>query len=761
MSNNGNSIIGVCVVDFHHTRGPEVEYWCGLEDKVDSKLLWPNLPFQALPDGSHSFQETFTYFTLLFNTKTNSSPESAVALGSEESSSKECTTLFAISCSQQLKSNELINKDEDVVRSTVQKAIVVISYQPIYGQIKDKLSIVTNVFFSQKNFHDRKIIDSLLDNLKLLFDYNNNNDSNKQEIKTSSNGTILNKKETSLYVGLNLRKIILDFKSNILLILKAILLEKKIIFYGNNVENLCNLQFGLISLIPNLISHLQNSGSPLLYDDNKDIAIVDSFKSSDRDSVLKFLGFPLNVFEKGGLFSPYTPLQQLNDITDPRTNFFVIGTSNSLLSERKSELCQIYVDTNDNSITMVDKSLQSLLQLSNNDKRWMEHLTSVVTETKNENDEEATKNLQFQGSEDFIRWQFEEYLIGLLSSVKLSEFIKLNKNNERQLSSLNSELISSNPISLFNISWVNEWKKTQNYEIFFSSTDDRIFDLFQPKHIYNGPDPFKAFQQKLSATFQNLKKHNNSSSSLLESKYSKTEPNNEITNVSEKENDKKSDSLSRVSSKSTQDSNKPFKDLPNRWAAFKELFNKKKQSDNSSDECGGSQEDADDQSSSSSSSSSSTMSSSESSDTGNDSNIVPIGLGIRNENEEEIKPEDIRESMNKLKLENDKHAIYSTEASDVNSENEEDNEDDKQIEVEDNEDEEENNDNEVDVKSSNEKTDISKENIEDEDSLEAATESHDKEIKLNREPSKLINSDAENQSDILIMTDDELKDEEH
>ena len=300
-------IFGVCLVDFHHKRGPEIEFWYGLPEDTQNADLWPNLPFQALPDGSHSFEETFTYFTLLYDEKKQRSPPNG-ATDLSEDGVNDTTTLFAISCSRQIKSDELLVKDKDITRSTVQKAIVVISRQPIFGQIKDKLSIVTNAFFLQHDFGDTKIVQSLCENLKSIY----------TPVLLGRNA------ENRLYVGLCLRKILHDFKKNVLVLLKSILLERKIIVYGNDVEVLCNLQFGLISLIPDLMSNLQDSGSPQLFQDVSKLKVADSFKSSNRESVLRFLGFPLPIFEEGGLFSPYTPLQQMNDIKSKRTMFFMI-----------------------------------------------------------------------------------------------------------------------------------------------------------------------------------------------------------------------------------------------------------------------------------------------------------------------------------------------------------------------------------------------------------------------------------------------------
>ena len=46
------------------------------------------------------------------------------------------TTVFGISCNRQIKSTELLAKDEDVTRSTVQKAVVVLATKPLFGPIR-------------------------------------------------------------------------------------------------------------------------------------------------------------------------------------------------------------------------------------------------------------------------------------------------------------------------------------------------------------------------------------------------------------------------------------------------------------------------------------------------------------------------------------------------------------------------------------------------------------------------------------------------
>jgi hypothetical protein len=43
-------------------------------------------------------------------------------------------------------------KSEDVTRSIVQKAVVVLARQPIFGPIRQKLAVITAAWFNQKDF---------------------------------------------------------------------------------------------------------------------------------------------------------------------------------------------------------------------------------------------------------------------------------------------------------------------------------------------------------------------------------------------------------------------------------------------------------------------------------------------------------------------------------------------------------------------------------------------------------------------------------
>lgn len=82
-----------------------------------------------------SLHEDFSYFTLRRRIL----------------SSSDWTSAFGISCTRQIDTSELLHRAEDVTRSTVQKALVVIASSPqSFGQIKEKLSMVAGAWFAQR-----------------------------------------------------------------------------------------------------------------------------------------------------------------------------------------------------------------------------------------------------------------------------------------------------------------------------------------------------------------------------------------------------------------------------------------------------------------------------------------------------------------------------------------------------------------------------------------------------------------------------------
>lgn len=143
-----------------------------------------------------SIQE-FSYFTLL----------------RKASASQPVTSLFGISCSRQIDSSKLINRPDDVTRSTVQKAVVVITDSPqSFGMLRERLSVVTTAWFSQNNFKDTEILKRFQESLR-------------EEKERSESEKI---EERDDYSGLSLRELVRQFRWQTLLLFKCCLLQPKV-----------------------------------------------------------------------------------------------------------------------------------------------------------------------------------------------------------------------------------------------------------------------------------------------------------------------------------------------------------------------------------------------------------------------------------------------------------------------------------------------------------------------------------------------------
>jgi hypothetical protein len=82
-------------------------------------------------------------------------------------------------------------------------------------------------------------------------------------------------------------------------------------FYGHPVEKLCTYQYSLISLFPGLLQTLEDCGSPPLATRAPTLAPPSSLKTSDRKSMMAFIGFPLDLFGKARPFPAFPRLRPI------------------------------------------------------------------------------------------------------------------------------------------------------------------------------------------------------------------------------------------------------------------------------------------------------------------------------------------------------------------------------------------------------------------------------------------------------------------
>ncbi|XP_061442554.1 late secretory pathway protein AVL9 homolog isoform X2 [Rhineura floridana] len=192
-------VLHIVVVGFHHKKGCQVEFsYPPLVpgEGHDSHTLpeeWKYLPFLALPDGAHNYQEDTVFFHL--------PPRSG-----------DQSTVYGVSCYRQIEA------------------------KPLYGLLQAKLQLITHAYFEEKDFSQISI-------LKELYEHMN----------SSLGGSSL--EGSQVYLGLSPRDLVLQFRHKVLILFKLILLEKKVLFYISPVNRLVGALMTVLSLFPGMIEH--------------------------------------------------------------------------------------------------------------------------------------------------------------------------------------------------------------------------------------------------------------------------------------------------------------------------------------------------------------------------------------------------------------------------------------------------------------------------------------------------------------------------
>ncbi|KAF9437796.1 late secretory pathway protein avl9 [Entomortierella beljakovae] len=459
-------VLHIIVVGFHHAHGPIVEYafppFPGQSAKTKLTRLevpeeWSLLPFLALPDGSHQSDEDFTYFHL------------PPVKGREDTAA----TLFGISCNRQVLTKDLVVKTDDVTRSSVQKAVV-----PIFGILRQRLAVVTAAWFGQRDFTQTDILAQF---------YGSLNSTVSESIPDSA-----------FLMGTALRELVKKFKYKVLVLLKLLLLEKRVIFFGYPVETLCTYQYSLVSLIPGLLKSLQDTGSPLL--DSQELYMQSMSKtpaqSTDKQALFKYLGLPLHIFGEGSFFQPYLPLQQIDILQHPRTRSYIIGTTNAIFLHNRDCATDVIVNTEPGTIEFLHDSLSSILSLTSADRRWMDEIIESVN-----NGGDAEIQTEYIGSEDYLRAKFEEYILTLLSSVKHSQFTPVDDSIEGIGSANDKNLITD-----YGTYFVKAWQETPNYQLWNDYVDwELLNEIVAPGHPCQGNFSLAHVQRRLANQFKDMR----------------------------------------------------------------------------------------------------------------------------------------------------------------------------------------------------------------------------------------------------------------
>lgn len=203
---------------------------------------------------------------------------------------------------------------------------------------------------------------------------------------------------------------------------------------------------------------------------------------------------------QGSLFGPYTPLQQLDILADFGTKSYIVGSTNSLLLQQKDRYSDILINLDEESVVINSQPLRTALTLTAADRRWIDYLTHEINETWDEANPNRPKTLKYVGSEEFIRLQFEEYILALISSVKYHNYLNANPNNPKAM----LPEVEGDPVADFGYEWVEAWKRTENYRMWNANTDSHLFDIVDPRHPCAGGLNIEDVQRRIAEQVKEL-----------------------------------------------------------------------------------------------------------------------------------------------------------------------------------------------------------------------------------------------------------------
>lgn len=214
MSVISEPVLNIIVVGFHHKKGCQVEH-CYPElvhgNPTELPAAWRHLPALALPDGSHNYLSD----TIFFNLPGLTEP---------------AHTVYGVSCFRQIPVEQVVQKTEDMTRSSVQKSVCVVCRAPLFGRLAVKLELVVRAWFLQGDFSQTKLLEDAYNHL------------NSCPVQTDQ-----------IVEGLSVQKLLENWKHKALLLFKLILLRRKVLIYGAPAGPLSTALLTLVSLLPHCL----------------------------------------------------------------------------------------------------------------------------------------------------------------------------------------------------------------------------------------------------------------------------------------------------------------------------------------------------------------------------------------------------------------------------------------------------------------------------------------------------------------------------
>lgn len=384
-NNNNDQILFLGLITFHHKQGGVVECTFppkeeiissgkldGLIDKNNEKInskelvldfILNNLVNNCLIDGIHLVDTDSNFFFIHDLNK----------------------IVYCFSYYVQKKTDDNENQIEDDfqenIRGCIQKSICIVSTLPLFGNILTyenyytHLTTQMNLYMNQKSLNDKSALTDIYNKLEKEF---------HQEKKWM----------------FNLRKAFSILKNDLLIILKLILLEKRIIVFSQIPSNASLVIMTFLSFLPACFSN----GKSCFDEQN---------------------GTPLKIFHENYLIYPLFTLFDLEPLLEKIKNNndinFIIGTTNNLVATNKKLNYSCLINIDEQKVQYGECLNESIKIINGREHKFMTKINELLNQCINsENVNNNQNNKKSKIDEPWIL----EYGNGKIS--KLFDSIKTN-----------------------------------------------------------------------------------------------------------------------------------------------------------------------------------------------------------------------------------------------------------------------------------------------------------------------------------------------
>ena len=439
---NNNHILFIALITFHHKLGGIIE--CTFPPKEE--IIY-NEELRSLIDNE-KFNSPNSILEFISNNLINYCLIDGIHLSNNDTNfffiHDFKKPIYCLSYYIQKKTDNKENKIEDNfqenIRGCIQKSICIISTLPLFGNINVYQNYYTNlsnqmtIYMNQKSLNDKSVLNDIYN--KLLYEF----EPDKKWI-------------------FNLRKVVLLLKDNILIILKLILLEKRIIAFSQIPSNASLLIMTILSILPG--NYL--NGRTCFDEQN---------------------GTPFKIFHENYLIYPLFTLFDLDSLLvkikkNNKINF-LIGKTNKLIIENIDLNYSCLINIDEQKIKYSSDINEDIKHINGKESKVMKSIYDLINNNKNNSEEK--NNIKIRNDE---RWIID---------------IK-NENDKKELYSIKKYILSYYLKIIFDISYLIEEIRNNINEDPYGPKLINYYENIQLKYLKSTTKNFYCTREKDNKEF--------------------------------------------------------------------------------------------------------------------------------------------------------------------------------------------------------------------------------------------------------------------